>query len=152
MDLDTIIKRLPYQDPFLFVDELMGISETGAQGTFQFKSDSAFYRGHFKEYPITPGVILTECCAQIGLVCLGIHLMDKLDVEQNKGLYQIAMSSTQMEFLKAVLPNETVRVVSEKEYFRFNKLKCRVKMYNAKDELVCRGILSGMIILKSDGK
>jgi 3-hydroxyacyl-[acyl-carrier-protein] dehydratase len=47
-----------------------------------------------------------------------------------------------------VYPNEKVRVVSEKEYFRFNKLKCAVKMYNINDELVCRGTISGMIIAK----
>jgi 3-hydroxyacyl-[acyl-carrier-protein] dehydratase len=39
-------------------------------------------------------------------------------------------------------------VISEKEYFRFNKLKCRVKMIKSKNELVCRGTISGMIIVK----
>jgi 3-hydroxyacyl-[acyl-carrier-protein] dehydratase len=39
-----------------------------------------------------------------------------------------------------------VTVISEKEYFRFNKLKCRVKIVNSKKELVCRGTISGMII------
>jgi 3-hydroxyacyl-[acyl-carrier-protein] dehydratase len=53
-----------------------------------------------------------------------------------------------VDFYLPVLPNEKVTVISEKEYFRFNKLKCRVKMINSKNELVCRGTISGMIIAK----
>jgi 3-hydroxyacyl-[acyl-carrier-protein] dehydratase len=53
-----------------------------------------------------------------------------------------------VDFYLPVLPNEKVTVISEKEYFRFNKLKCRVKMINSKKELVCRGTISGMIIAK----
>jgi 3-hydroxyacyl-[acyl-carrier-protein] dehydratase len=41
-------------------------------------------------------------------------------------------------------------VVSEKIYFRFNKLKCKVQLFNDKKELVCRGAISGMIKPISD--
>ena len=61
---------------------------------------------------------------------------------------QIALTSNQIDFFLPVYPNEKVKVVSEKEYFRFNKLKCAVKMYNEKDELVCRGTISGMVVAK----
>jgi len=47
---------------------------------------------------------------------------------------------------KPVLPNEKVIVKSEKIYFRFNKLKCKVQMFNMDEELVCRGEISGMIL------
>lgn len=70
-----ILERLPYTKPFLFVDELISVDENGATGTFIFNENLDFYKGHFKDNPITPGVILTECMAQIGLVCLGIYLM-----------------------------------------------------------------------------
>jgi 3-hydroxyacyl-[acyl-carrier-protein] dehydratase len=59
---------------------------------------------------------------------------------------QIAFTSNQVDFFLPVLPNEKVTVISEKEYFRFNKLKCKVKIVNSKKELVCRGTISGMII------
>lgn len=57
----------------------------------------------------------------------------------------VALSSTQIDFLKPVFPNEKVTVVSEKIYFRFNKLKCRVLMKNEQDEVVCEGLISGFI-------
>ena len=137
-----IIDKLPYSKPFLFVDNLFSVNENGVEGTYSFKRDEYFYEGHFAGHPVTPGVILTECMAQIGLVCLGIFLLK--DLKESDVL--VAFSESHVEFLKSVSPGETVRVISEKVYFRFNKLKCKVKMYNSDDELVCRGELSGMLI------
>lgn len=152
MRLNQIIGFLPYSEPFLFVNELIRVDENSAEGTYIFKENSSFYKGHFKDLPVTPGVILTECCAQIGLVCLGINLLQKeIKAIEDKKL-EIAMSSSEMEFYLPVFPNEKVRVVSEKVYFRFGKLKCKVKLFNADDELVCKGILAGMFKQKNDEK
>jgi 3-hydroxyacyl-[acyl-carrier-protein] dehydratase len=146
MNPEEIIRNLPYQKPFLFVDELLEVSENGISGNYTFKENAFFYEGHFKDNPITPGVILTETMAQIGVVCLGIFLLkDKISTTIKP---QIALTSNVVDFYVPVLPNEKVRVISEKEYFRFNKLKCQVKMTNSKNELVCRGTISGMIIAK----
>ncbi|WP_312819471.1 3-hydroxyacyl-ACP dehydratase FabZ family protein [Kaistella carnis] len=143
MNTAEILKKLPYTTPFLFVDDLVSIDENGVTGTFTFKEDLDFYRGHFKNNPITPGVILTETIAQIGLVCLGIFLVGNDLTEES----QIGLTSTDIEFLKPVFPGEKVTVISEKIYFRFNKLKCKVKMLNEKLEIVCEGTIAGIIKL-----
>lgn len=143
MKKEQIIQVLPYQKPFLFVDGIDAISADEITGHYTFKKDESFYEGHFKNNPVTPGVILTECMAQIGLVCLGIYIL-KDEIKENNNP-QIALTSHQMDFYLPVLPEEKVTVVSEKEVFRFNKLKCKVKMLNAKGELVARGIISGML-------
>jgi 3-hydroxyacyl-[acyl-carrier-protein] dehydratase len=137
-----IISKLPYSEPFLFVDELISIDENGAEGTFTFDENLEFYKGHFKEKPVTPGVILTEVMAQIGLVCLGIYLLNN-EFSKNTS---IALTSTNIDFLKPVFPNEKVTVISEKIYFRFGKLKCKVIMKNENEEVVCRGEIAGIII------
>ena len=142
MNVSEIIALLPYQKPFLFVDGIDTISDEGVTGHYNFKKDETFYEGHFKNNPITPGVILTECMAQIGLVCLGIYLLKDELKGQNP---QIALTSNQIDFYLPVLHEEKVTVVSEKEVFRFNKLKCKVKLLNEKGELVARGIISGML-------
>jgi len=147
METRLILDKLPYSPPFLFVDGLKRVDEMGAEGFFTFKEYLDFYSGHFKGYPITPGVILTECCAQIGLVCLGIFLIGEDKEPKN---LKIGLSSSQMEFQKPVFPGEKVTVTSKKIYFRFNKLKCEVRMHNVKGELVCKGILAGMIKTETD--
>lgn len=143
MTTEEIIKQLPYKKPFLFVDEILEISENGVIGNYTFKKNEFFYEGHFKDNPITPGVILTETMAQIGVVCLGIYLWKHQISSQKKP--QIALTSSQVDFFLPVLPNEKVTVTATKEYFRFNKLKCAVKIMNSNNELVCRGTIAGMI-------
>ncbi|WP_209400490.1 3-hydroxyacyl-ACP dehydratase FabZ family protein [Pseudozobellia sp. WGM2] len=142
--MNDILEKLPYNKPFLFVDQLFKVNDNEVEGIYTFDTESDFYKGHFKNNPVTPGVILTECCAQIGVVCLGIHLMDKESTSESAEL-QIGLSSSEMEFLVPVLPGETVKVVSKKVYFRFHKLKCEVKMYNSTQQLVCKGTIAGMI-------
>ncbi len=142
MKAPEIISLLPYTVPFLFVDTLEEISENGVRGSYKFEEDAFFYKGHFKNYPVTPGVILTECCAQIGLVSLGILLInDEVELRNTK----IALVQSTMDFFEPVFPGEKVTVVSEKVYYRFGKLKCKVSMSNEQGVVVCSGILSGMI-------
>lgn len=150
MDPKTIISQLPYSHPFLFVDELSEINSEGVTGSYYFPEDSYFYKGHFKEKPVTPGVILTECMAQIGVVCLGVFLLSaEGNSEQNDYKdAKIAMSSTDVDFYLPVFPGEKVQVTSKKEYFRFNKLKCSIEMFNENGKLVCRGKIAGMVFLK----
>ncbi|ROI10000.1 hydroxymyristoyl-ACP dehydratase [Chryseobacterium sp. H3056] len=144
MEVSEILENLPYSAPFLFVDELLHVDKNGATGAFTFDKDLDFFKGHFKENPVTPGVILTETMAQIGVVCLGIFLVgNELNSES-----QIGLTSTEIEFLKPVLPGEKVTVISEKVYFRFNKLKCKVKMLNENSEIVCEGTIAGIIKVK----
>lgn len=142
MTSEEIITYLPYKDPFLFVDKILSVSEQEITGEYTFDAGSYFYKGHFKDQPITPGVMLTETMAQIGVVCLGIYLIrEKLD----RGLPKIALSSQQVDFYIPVFPGEKVTVVSEKKFFRFGKLKCFVQLFNDKEELVCRGEIAGML-------
>ena len=136
-----LISQLPYSKPFLFVDKILEVNENGVIGEFTLDENLEFFKGHFKENPVTPGVILTEVMAQIGLVCLGIFILNKEVISKST----IFMTSTNIEFLKAVYPNEKVTVISKKIYFRFGKLKCSVSMKNEKDEIVCSGEIAGMM-------
>lgn len=144
MELKDIRAQLPYSKPFLFVDELLHVDENGIVGTYTFAENLEFYKGHFKNNPITPGVILTETMAQIGLVSLGIFLLQNEPTEEAV----IVFTSADMQFLKPVYPKEKVTVTSRKIFFRFGKLKCDVVMKNETGQEVCKGILAGIITSK----
>lgn len=145
MTITEILSHLPYTSPFLFVDELQHIDENGVSGSYTFREDLDFYKGHFKDNPVTPGVILTETMAQIGLVCLGIYLSGTAA----SGLPgHVMLTSTAIDFMKPVFPGEKVTVTAEKVYFRFKKLNCTVQMTNAAGEVVCKGTIAGMVTNK----
>lgn len=143
MKHNFILDLLPYTEPFLFVDEILSVSDENIAGNYTFSKDAFFYKGHFKNNPVTPGVILTECMAQIGLVCFGIYLLKDENISEKS---TFALSSTEIDFYLPVFPGEKVTVISEKIYFRFQKLKCKVKLLNGKDEIVAKGTISGMIL------
>ncbi|MNE58724.1 3-hydroxyacyl-[acyl-carrier-protein] dehydratase FabZ [compost metagenome] len=145
MTKSDILSHLPYTAPFLFVDELQEIDENGVTGSYTFDAGLDFYKGHFKDNPVTPGVILTETMAQIGLVCLGIYLSGSAEGGMPG---HVMLTSTAIDFMKPVFPGEKVTVTAQKVYFRFKKLNCTVQMTNASGEVVCKGTIAGMVTNK----
>jgi len=139
---EAILQQLPYEAPFRFVDAIESIDADSVRGRYFLDPASGFYRGHFRGYPVTPGVILTEIAAQIGLVCLGLFL-EEGDLP---AALPFVLCASDMEFLRPVYPGETVWVESRKVYYRFGKLKCTVIVKNEKGEPVCEGILAGIQI------
>ncbi|GAB2986810.1 beta-hydroxyacyl-ACP dehydratase [Mucilaginibacter puniceus] len=145
--MNDILNYLPYKSSFLFVDNIIELNGDGVVGDYTLKKESFFYEDHFPGNPVTPGVIITEIMAQIGLVVLGIHLMLNNRHEgavMDEGSFPL-LTSTNVEFYKMVLPEEKVIVSSKKQYFRFGKLKCLVQMHNTEGELIAKGTFAGVI-------
>lgn len=138
---EKIVANLPYGDGFKFVDQLLEISENHVIGIYRFRESEYFYKHHFINRPVTPGVILQECMAQIGLACLGSYLTRESDHKP-----QFVFTEAHINFLKQVLPETTVIVTAKKEYFRFNKLKVLVQMLDENEQKIAEGSMSGMIL------
>jgi 3-hydroxyacyl-[acyl-carrier-protein] dehydratase len=142
-----ILNHLPYKSSFRFVDNIISLNEDEVIGEYTLKPDSFFYEDHFEGNPVTPGVIVTEIMAQIGLVVFGIFLLLKgadLKFLKNDSLFPL-LTSTDVSFHKMVLPGQKVIVVSKKQYFRFGKLKCYIEMTDSSGEIVAKGMFSGVI-------
>jgi 3-hydroxyacyl-[acyl-carrier-protein] dehydratase len=145
---NEILKYLPYKSSFLFVDNITELDENGVTGDFTLKRDAFFYEDHFVNNPVTPGVIITEIMAQIGLVVLGIYLAKCGNTQEEITMDEHSFplfTSTEVSFFKMVLPGEKVTVTSKKLYFRFGKLKCAIEMHNKASEIIAKGVFSGMI-------
>jgi 3-hydroxyacyl-[acyl-carrier-protein] dehydratase len=146
MPFENIIESLPYKRPFLFVDNLIQLTDQGAIGEYLIRPDEYFFEGHFPGNPIVPGVIITEIMAQIGLVSLGIYLLGEKN--ETESVFP-AFSNANIDFLHKVGPGDLLTVDSKKVYFRFGKLKCSISCRNQNGVLVASGECSGMIIKKS---
>ncbi len=70
------VELLPHRPPFLFVDTLIAADETGAIGEYTFTVEkNDFFKGHFPDYPVVPGVVLVEAMSQVagaGVVARGM--------------------------------------------------------------------------------
>ena len=100
-----IEKLLPHRDPFLFVDTIDGTNEEGIVARHVFTESEFFFKGHFPEYPVVPGVILVETMAQAG----GAGLI-KRGVLGGDSLFFFA-SLDKVKFRNQVRPGDEVKIV-----------------------------------------
>ncbi len=144
--MDLILNAVPQQPPFRFIDEIIELDERHIVGTYRFRKDEFFYKGHFPGRPITPGVLLIETMAQTGVVALGLYLtmlQKNMSFKETEKLVTLFTFADEVEFYGIVLPGERVIVRGEKIYFRRGSLKTKVKIEREDGNLVCFGILAG---------
>jgi 3-hydroxyacyl-[acyl-carrier-protein] dehydratase len=144
---NQVLELLPQQDPFRFVEKILSVDENKITGLHTFKGNEDFYRGHFPQKAITPGVILTEAMCQVGVVGLGIYLigLESQSIEQVKKELTLFTDAT-LEFYSAVMPPKTVWIHGEKIFWRRKKLRAKVEMRedNENGKTIATMIASGM--------
>lgn len=145
--VSQILQIVPQQTPFRYIDDIIELKPNSIVGTYTFRPDEYFYEGHFPGNPITPGVILLECMAQIGLVALAIHLY--YDAGRDPGERTTFFQSADVDFKLPVRPGEKVTVRSEKVLFKMGKIVCDVTMSREDGSIVAQGKLTGMGVRKA---
>ena len=70
LNQEQIKEIIPHRDPFLLIDEVLSM-EVGKKVVARkyIKEDDFWFKGHFPEKPVTPGVLMIEMLAQAGAVC-----------------------------------------------------------------------------------
>ncbi len=104
---ERICRLLPHRDPFLFVDSLVSFDDERIVGKKQFREDEFFFKGHFPEYPVVPGVILIESMAQCGGA--GVRAAGTIG---DDALFFLAVVE-KAKFRRQVRPGDEVRFVIE---------------------------------------
>lgn len=137
-----LLSRLPQQEPFRFVDEVLEADERHIVCRYTFRSDEAFYRGHFPSQPITPGVILLEAMAQSGVVLHGLYLLMSEGVSTKQ--YRTLFTDAQVEWHIPVGPGEMVTIHAELLVWRRLRIRSRVELKIGDGRVAASGILGGI--------
>ena len=139
-----VFELLPQKEPFLFVDEVLEVSDEHIVACFTFREDHDFYRGHFPDRPVTPGVILLESLAQVGVVALGLYLI-AWDQGRDAVLNALALfTDANVEFTGLVSPGDRVTIRATKVFFRRGKIRSKAEMTLDDGTVVCSGPISGL--------
>ncbi len=119
MSQEAILRAIPHRPPFLFIDAVLEQSEERLVAEKTFSREEGFYEGHYPGNPITPGVILCECCFQAAAVLLASR--SKI----NEGATPVLSRITDARFKHIVAPEEPLRVtvnfVEQRSRFGFLK-------------------------------
>ncbi len=66
----ALLDALPHRHPFLFVDEIVEVSTNRIVTRTLADPKADFFRGHYPQRPVMPGVLLCECCFQAGALLI----------------------------------------------------------------------------------
>ena len=100
MDVNHIKELLPHRYPFLLVDKVVSIKEEEIVGVKNVTINEPFFKGHFPEEPLMPGVLLIEAMAQCG----GLLVLN-----QKKGKYSTYFIRVDnVKFRQKVVPGDTL--------------------------------------------
>ena len=103
LNIEEIKKLIPHREPFLFIDTC-DIKIPGEYGVSSkvFKENEYFFKGHFPNNPIVPGVIIVEAMAQTAGIVVSYNLKD---YDEKSVLF---MSVSKAKFRKPILPNDKI--------------------------------------------
>ena len=119
--LNEIKELIPHRDPFLFLDKLFNIEKlTSATGYRIFTANEPFFKGHFPEKAVVPGVILVEMMAQTAAALIAYSIKDETF---DKIVYLMNISDT--KFRKPVFPDDEVYA-----YVKASRSRGRVWKFN----------------------
>ena len=131
LGIKEIEQILPHRHPFLLVDYI----EDYEPGKFAvgykcvtFRED--FFKGHFPQEPVMPGVLMVEALAQTGAVAV-------LSMEQYQGKIAFFAGIENAKFRQKVVPGDLLRLEVEMTTIKRNIGKAKAKAY-VEDKLACQ--------------
>jgi len=63
---------LPHRDPMLFIDRVTTLDENAITVESDVDPEAAYFKGHFPDMPIMPGVLIVETVAQAGALLVSL--------------------------------------------------------------------------------
>lgn len=104
LNKEEIKEIIPQRNPFLMIDEV----EEYIPGEYcvAYKNvniDEYYFKGHFPENPIMPGVLIVESLAQAGAVAI-------LSMDENKGKNALFGGINNLRFKKQVVPGDRLKL------------------------------------------
>jgi 3-hydroxyacyl-[acyl-carrier-protein] dehydratase len=133
---NEILSRIPHRDPFLFVDEIIEETDTTLSAKRTVKEDEYYFKGHYPNNPVMPGVLLMETIFQCGALLLSKK------VDKDAPGVPVITRVSDAKFKKMVVPGDTLDIFVEiKEtvsgvYFMTGSIKKQGKL-SVRCEFAC---------------
>ncbi len=119
LDIERVQQLIPHRYPFLMIDRVVDlVPDVSATGIKNVTINEPYFRGHFPNRPVMPGVMIIESMAQTAAVLV----VSTLGLE-SEGRLVYFMSVDNARFRKPVVPGDTLHVHVYKRRQRGNVWK-----------------------------
>ena len=95
---------IPNRDPWLWIDEVLELTDTTIHARKHLSTSLPVFQGHYPGFPLLPGVILCEACLEASAI-----LIADLGVS-TEGRVPVATRMNNVKFRRMVRPGETIGV------------------------------------------
>ena len=104
MNLDEIQTLIPHRPPFLWLDEVVEISENTIHARKSLDPALPVFAGHYPDFPVLPGVLQCEACFQAAAVLIAkMHPVEP-------GQVPVVTRQNNTRFRRLVRPGETLDI------------------------------------------
>ena len=112
--MSNVTDLIPHRPPFLFVDEIVAETPDTLTARRTWRAEEDFYKGHYPNAPITPGVLLCEAVFQTGALYMA-RQAQAAGAKPGEGVPLLAKISD-VRFRSPVYPGDMVLIeVKRKE-------------------------------------
>lgn len=91
----------------MFVDGVEEITENSISGFYQTSEDDYYFKGHFVDFKIMPGVLVVEALAQLSTILL------RKKVKNHQDYHFLAYDVRSCQFLKPIFPGDKIILKAE---------------------------------------
>ena len=143
IDTEHIKKIIPYDEPFLFVDKVISLTNNRIVALKELSGKEDFFKGHFVGFPIMPGALTVEGLGQVAT------LLTRSNIPNHQEKDVLAYKLKDVKFMAPVLPGSQLRyevdLIAQDEKGAIFKGKAFVK-----ENLVAEAFFIVAIVNKSE--
>lgn len=103
MNQEEIKQIIPHREPFILVDEVESMVGDTIVAYKNVTGEEDFFRGHFPQYPVMPGVLIVEALAQAGAISI-------LSKEEFRGKIAFFGGIDKVRFKRQVVPGDRLKL------------------------------------------
>ena len=103
IDTEGIMKIIPYDKPFLFIDKVLSLNNNKVIAIKDLTGKEDFFKGHFVDFPIMPGALTVEGMGQAAT------LLARSNIQNHQEKEVLAYKLKEVKFMAPVVPPAQIK-------------------------------------------
>ena len=102
-----VLDSIPHRPPFLFVDRIIELSDEKIIAERKLQAEEFFFKGHYPQMPLMPGVLMCESIFQTAGVFMSQKLLKDTDIS---GKVPVLTRVESAKFKRMAFPGDTLHL------------------------------------------